>query len=278
MKIAITSDSTIDLTSEIKEKFDIKTVPFSVTLGDTVYLDGDVTPEQIFEYVNKTKILPQTSAVNEYQYDEFFNDLLKKYDAIIHLSFNSKMSCAYANAKRVGDKMENVYIIDTQNLSTAIALLAIKARKLADTGMDAPQIVAQITSLLPYSRCSLILSKLDYLHKGGRCTALQLLGANLLKLKPFFNVENGKLVLKKKYMGRWSEGVKKYLDDLMEMYDEIDKEEVFVSYTTAPHDLVEYLVAKLKTLGFQNVYTSQAGCTISCHCGDNTIGIHFIAK
>lgn len=278
MKIAITSDSTIDLTADIKRQWDIRTVPFTVLLGDEVYIDGEITPEEIFDYVNKTKVLPTTSAVNAYQYEEFFNDTLKEYDAIVHLAFNSKMSCAYQNAKSVAENMENVYIIDTQNLSTAIALLAIKARKLANSGLTPTQIVDEITALLPYSRCSLILSKLDYLHKGGRCSALQLLGANLLKLKPFFNVENGKLILKKKYIGKWSEGVKKYLDDLMTMYDEYDKEEAFVSYTTAPRDLVDYLVAKLKSLGFKNVYTSQAGCTIACHCGENTIGIHFIAK
>lgn len=278
MKIAITAESTIDLKKEIRDKFDIKIVPFSVTLGEQVYKDGEITPEQIFDYVKQSKILPQTSAVNQYQYEEFFTNTLKEYDAIVHLAFNSRMSCAYQNAKAVADNMQNVHIIDTQNLSTAIALLAIKARKLADAGKTPEEIVGEITSLLPYSRCSLILSKLDYLHKGGRCSALQLLGANLLKLKPFFNVEDGKLVLKKKYIGKWSEGVKKYLDELMVMYNEYDKEEAFVSYTTAPDDLVEYLVEKLKALGFKNVYTSQAGCTISCHCGDNTIGVHFIAK
>lgn len=278
MKIAITAESTIDLTNSLKEKFDIHTVPFTVLLGDDMFHDGEIDSQHIFDYVKENKVLPKTSAINEYQYEEFFNDILKNYDAIIHFSLSSEMSSAYNNAKSVSSRLDNVFVVDTRTLSTGIALLAIRARKLADKGLQPTEIVEEINKIVPKTHASFVINKLDYLYKGGRCNALQLLGANLLKLKPFINVENGKMGVCKKYIGKWTECLKKYFDDLMEMYPNIEKDEVFITMTTAPDEIVEYLKDKLEKAGFENINITHAGCTITSHCGENTLGVLFIEK
>ena len=131
MKIAISTESTLDLPKELQKEYDITVVPFTVILGDKSGYDGDITAEEIFEYVDQTGVLPKTSAVNEFQYDKHFTKLLKDHDAVIHISLSSGISSACENAKKAASILKNVYVIDSQSLSTGIALLAIYARKLA---------------------------------------------------------------------------------------------------------------------------------------------------
>lgn len=278
MKIAITAESTVDLTEELKQKYEIKTVPFTVLLGEESYKDGEIDTSLIFDYVKKNKVLPKTSAVNEYQFTEFFGALKKDYDAIIHFSLSSEMSSAYSNAKKVAEAMKGVYVVDSRTLSTGIALLAIKASKLAKEGKTPEEILKIIEDLIPKTHASFVIDRLDYLYKGGRCNALQLLGANLLKLKPFINVEGGKMGVLKKYRGKWVETLRKYFDDLMEMHSEFDKDEVFITYTTATDEIVSELSDKLKKEGFKNINITRAGCTVTSHCGENTLGVLFISN
>ena len=140
MKIAISCETTVDLTKELIDEFDIKIIPFQIFLGDKSYLDGEVTTDEIIDFVTKNKILPKTGAINSYQYEEYFKNILQDYDAIIHFSLSSELSCAYQNAKNVADTMDNVYLVDTRTLSTGIALLALYAKKLVDEGLDAKTI------------------------------------------------------------------------------------------------------------------------------------------
>lgn len=135
MKIAISAESTIDLPKEQLDRFDIHTLPFTLNLGEKSVLDGEIRPEDLFAFTDKTGQLPKTSAVNEYQYREHFKKLQEEgYDAIIHFCLSSGISSAWSNARKVKNEFKNLYIIDTKSLSTGIALLAIQARKLADEG------------------------------------------------------------------------------------------------------------------------------------------------
>ena len=98
MRIALSAESTIDLPRELLEKYDIHTTPFTILLGDEAKLDGEVPVPEIIEYVNKTGVLPKTSAVNQFQFKEHFDNLLKDYDAVIHFSLSSEISVACHNA------------------------------------------------------------------------------------------------------------------------------------------------------------------------------------
>ena len=176
MKIAISAESTIDLPKELLEKYSISTVPFTITLGDVTEKDGEITNDRIIEYVNKYKVLPKTSAVNREQFTEHFGKLLRDYDAVIHFSLSKEMSSAYDNAVNAAKALKNVYVIDTRSLSTGIALLAIDARKLDDTGLSAKEIYERCLARVPYVQASFELKRIDYLYKGGRCIKFELLG------------------------------------------------------------------------------------------------------
>ena len=276
--IAISAESTIDMPEKLLNEFDIHTVPFTVIMGDKDYLDGKIACSEIFKFVTMNKILPMTSAVNEYQFEQHFKNLLKDYDAVIHISLSSKISSAYTNAQNIANKFKNVYVIDSQSLSTGIALLAIKASILAREKDDALSIVKEIENMRKNVQASFILDKLDYLYKGGRCSALSKFGANLLRIKPQIIVKDGAMQVGKKYVGSFNSCAKKYIDDTIAQYPHCDYDVAFFTYTTASDDIIEYAKKKLKDAKFENIFVTNAGATISSHCGPNTLGTLFIHK
>lgn len=276
MKIALSSETTIDLPKSLLEKYNIKTVPFSLLLGNESKFDGEISTDEIIEFVNKTKILPKTGAVNQIQYEEHFSSILKEYDGIIHISTSSEVSSAYNNAVIASKSFKNVYVIDSKSLSTGIALISIYARKLIDNGLDIQEIVEKCKARIPYVQVSFELNRLDYLYKGGRCSMLSLLGANLLKIRPQILVREGKMISGKKYRGSFDNVCKNYVKDTLEMFDNPDLENVFITYTTADNEILDYIAEVLKERGFQNIMITRAGGTITSHCGENCLGILYV--
>ena len=276
MKITISAESTIDCPKELLEAYGIKTVPFTITLGDVSKRDGEVSCDEIIEFVNKNKILPKTSAVNEEQYKEHFNGLLSECDAVVHFSLSKEMSSAYANAKKMAENYKNVFVVDSGSLSTGIALLAIYAAKLAKKGLSACEIYERCVKRVPFVQASFELKRVDYLYKGGRCGVLSYLGANLLKIRPQILVKNGKMVSGKKYRGNYTHVVKNYCSDILETFDNPDLSEAFVTYTTASEEIVSYARQTLIDAGFKNVHITRAGGTITSHCGEDCLGILYI--
>lgn len=275
-KIAISLDSACDLSKELIEKYDFKIIPFGVNLGDKFFYDGEISPEEIFEYADNNKTLPKTNAVNEESFKEHFAKILNDYDAIIHFDISSEMSSAYQNAVNASKNFKNVYVVDSRTLSTAISLEAIYAKKLTETIDDPAKIVELVKKRIPAVQASFVIERLDYLYKGGRCSGLALLGANLLKIRPEIEVLNGNMKNTEKFRGKMADCVTKYCRATLEKYNHPDKSVIFITHSVADKELVDAAKAVVSEYGFENVYETTAGCTVSSHCGKNTLGILYI--
>lgn len=278
MKIVISAESTIDLPKELLDKYNIKTTPFTINLGDELIEDHFGVSKEIFEFVDKSKKLPKTSAVSPDQFKTHFENLKKDYDAIVHVSLSSLISSAYNNACMVAKEMENVYVVDSKSLSTGIALLAIKGKDLIDEGKDAKEIFETLQALTPKVEASFVLERLNYLYKGGRCSALALLGANILKIKPQIILSDGRMIVGKKYMGNMTKVVDKYIDDLLDNNPNPILEHVFITHSSPMPEAEKILTEKLENRGFKSIHNTLAGGTISSHCGPNCIGVLFLNK
>lgn len=275
MKIAVSAESTIDLSKEQLNEFNIHTIPFLVTLGDRCAADGDITPQEIFDYVDKTNQLPRTSALNQYQYIEYFKKLLSSgYDAIIHICLSSKISSTYQNAFLASQDFDNVRVIDSRSLSSGIALLAIYARQLVDANqLNLDEIVRKVERRVPHVQASFVLAKLDYLYKGGRCSALAHIGAKILGIRPQILVVDGGMIPGRKYRGKDNIVVKKYCEDTLELFNNMDKSICFVTATNYDKEIYDLAEEMCRKAGFKKIIRCTAGATITSHCGDRTIGI-----
>lgn len=278
--IIITSDSTTDLSAELKERYNIKTIPLGVNLGDKTYFDGvDVTPDDIYEYHRKTGELPKTTAANLGDLIDFFKPLVDEGNEVIHFSISGEMSSTFNNSRMAAEEVGNVYAIDSRNLSTGAGLLVIAAAEMAKKGMEAEEIVKEIENLIPKVDASFVIDNLEYLHKGGRCSAVAMLGANLLKLKPCIEVKNGSMGVGKKYRGKFGDVLKTYVAERIGDGSDIDLDRVFVTHAGCDMDIVNAVVEDVKKAApFKEVFLTRAGCTISSHCGADTLGVLFIRK
>lgn len=275
--IAISAESTIDLTPEILKKYSISTVPFSIVMGERVSLDGQTDSEAVFAYTKKTGLLAKTSAVNEAQFSEHFGKLLKTHDSVIHFSLSSGISSAFNNAILAAKSHEGkVIVIDTGSLSTGIALLAIYGAELAEKGVPAAEIAENCRKRIPSVQASFALESVDYLYKGGRCSALSSLGANLFHIRPQIIVKEGKMISGKKFRGPMDKWVPEYIKTTLKEFPSPDKTRAFVTYSSAPYEVVEEAVSLMKKAGFKEVLVTKAGGTIACYCGPRCLGVLFI--
>ena len=280
MKIKITSDSTCDLSREQVAKYDVHIMPLAVAMGENNYRDGvDITPEQIYAHVAKGGDLPKTAANNIADYQEVFAKYSKEYDAVIHLNISAEFSSCHQNACLAAEDFENVYVVDSRNLSTGHGLLVIRAYELAEAGKTGAEIAEELRHVADRVDASFILNQLEYLKKGGRCSALAVLGANMLKLKPCIEVKDGKMGVGKKYRGAFDKSMKDYIRDRLADRDDLELDRIFVTHSGIDKELVDLAVNTVRELQpFKEICITQAGCTVSSHCGPDTIGVLYIHK
>ena len=278
MKIAITLDSACDLTPELLEKYDFKTIPFTVNLGGKSFEDGQMDTMDIYNYVDETGTLPKTSAINEESFYNFFSEVRKSYGAIIHFDISSEISSTYQNAVNAAKRVSNVYVVDSRSLSTGISLLAIYAREMSKTVSDPKKIAETVRKMTDKVQASFVVERLDYLYKGGRCSALALLGANILKIRPQIVLQDGKMKPTRKYRGKMARVVSDYCRDMLRDYPNADKRICFITHSRATQDMIDAAREAVQNAGFETVYETIAGGTISSHCGKNTLGILFLNK
>jgi len=279
MKITIAVDSTCDLSQEIIKENDIKIMPLYVNLGDESLKDGiDIVPKDIFDYVEKTGQLPKTSAIPIGEFLDAFEEMKKDSDALIYFSISSGFSSSYQNACLAAEELENVYVIDTKNLSTGEGLIVLKACGMAKAGAEPEEIVKAMNELTEKVDASFVIEKLDFLHKGGRCSAIAHLGANLLNIKPCIEVIDGKMGVGKKYRGKYVAILEKYIADRLADV-QVDDEFAFFTHSESDPEYIKIgYEAVINSGKFKKVYKTEAGCTITTHCGKNTMGVLFIKK
>lgn len=282
MKVKIISDSTCDLSEELLKKYDIAIAPLSVTLGDNTYKDGvEMNVEDIYAYVEKTGSLPTTNAVNLADYIDIFREWKDKgYDGIVHFNISADFSSSYQNACLAAEEFDNVCVVDSRNLSTGQGLVVLRGAELAMEGKTPQEIQEACNAMTPKVEASFVIDKLDYLYKGGRCSAVAALGANLLKLKPCIEVTDGKMDAGKKYRGKWEKVILDYVKDRLEGRDDIDKKRIFITHTRCLDEVVKSVEAEIKSFipDFEEILITTAGATITTHCGPNTLGVLFVRK
>ena len=280
MRVKIISDSTCDLSPELLERYDIAITPLCVIKGGKEFHDGgDITPADIFTHVDGGGELCSTAAVSQFEYTQMFTRYAKEYDEVVQINIGSNFSCCYQNACLAAQEFDNVFVVDSGNLSTGQGLLVVAAAKLAQQGVSGIEIAERVRALVPKVEASFLIERLDYMRKGGRCSTVAALGANLLKLKPCIEVREGKMSVCKKYRGSFEKCIRQYVKERLDGREDIATELVFITHAAADTNVVAAAKEETAQYGsFEEVEETQAGCTVSCHCGPDTLGILFVRK
>jgi len=278
--VVITVDSTCDLSREITERFDIRVIPLTILLGEDSFLDGvDFTADDIYARYRKDGTLPKTSAPGIQQFTDFFTPILESGSEIVHLDISSELSSSYNNACIAASELEGVYVVDSRALGTGLGLLAIEGAECRDRGMSAAEIAGHLLSLVEKVDTSFVLNTLEFMWKGGRCSGVTALGANLLRLKPALEMRDGKLSVYKKYRGNIQSVYRQYIRERLASA-EVRPNHVFV-YDSGeiPEEMIRELTDIVReAVPGAEVHNSKAGCTVTSHCGPQTVGLMFINR
>ncbi len=276
--VVITADSTCDLSPELLERYQIRTIPLTILLGEDSFYDGHAfTPEDMYRRYHQDGTLPKTSAPSVQQFLDFFRPFVDAGCEVVHLDISSELSSSFSTACIAAQELDGVYPVDSRMLSTGVGLLVIEAAECRDRGMDAEEIAAHISSLTDKVDTSFVLDTLEFMWKGGRCSGVAALGANLLHLKPALEMGGGKLGVYKKYRGHIVSVYRQYITERLEGKS-VRPGHVFITNSgeidQAVLDELEALVRSL--IEVKEVHHTTAGCTIASHCGPKTLGVLFL--
>ena len=280
MKFKIISDSTCDLSSELVEKHNITIIPLTVIKNGKNFNDGvNITPAEVFAHVAAGGDLCSTTAVNVGEYAEWFEKYSAEYDGILHINIGSGFSCSHQNACLAAEDFDNVRVLDSKNLSTGQGLIVLKACELAKECSSINELYEKTNAFVEKVEASFLLDQLQYMVKGGRCSSAAALGANLLNLKPCIEVKDGKMGVVKKYRGNYAKCLASYVKDRLASREDLDRKTLFVTMTPINDECRDAVRTAVDTYAdFENIYWTEAGCTVSCHCGPGTLGVLFIRK
>lgn len=278
--VKISADSTCDLSAELVDQYAIEIAPLYIIKDGVSLKDGvEIAPRDIFEHVEKTGKVLTTSAVSVSDYVELFTRMTADGSEVVHINISAEFSACHQNAMLAASEVAGVYPVDSRSLSTGSALLALEAVHRARAGIGGAQIQREIGELTGRVEASFVLERLDYLRRGGRCSALQALGANLLNLKPCIEVRAGKMGVGRKYRGSFEKALREYVRDRLKGRADISTERAFITHAGCAAETVGMVrSAVAEYMPFDDVIETEAGCTISNHCGPRTLGILFFRK
>jgi DegV family protein with EDD domain len=278
--VVITADSTCDLSRELLDRYDIHVIPLTITLGEDTFLDGSgFTPLEMYARYRKDGTLPKTSAVGVQEFIDFFSKFTKEGCSVVHLDISSELSGSFNNACIAASELSGVYTVDSRSLCTGVGLLAIEGAECAARGMCASDIAQHLGDLIDKVDTSFVLDTLEFMWKGGRCSGVTALGANLLHLKPALEMRDGRLSVYKKYRGNIRSVYRQYVKERLASAD-IRPNHVFVTNSgEVPQEIIEELNDMVcAAVPGAEVHNSRAGCTVTSHCGPKTLGVLFLRK
>jgi len=281
-KIILSADSACDLGEELRQRYNVSIYPYHIVLDGKQYSDGiDIHPDDIYEAYRKKGILPQTSAINVSEYYEYFKKFTNEGYEVIHIHLGAALSSSYQNCCTAAEELEGVYPINSGSLSSGIALQVIEAAERIERGMSAADIANEVSALAPKCHASFVLDTLEFMRAGGRCSTIAALGANLLKLKPCIEVDNasGAMSVGKIYRGNLDKVLVQYTEDQLARYSNIKRDRAFITHAGISEDRIEIVRNVLVSRNiFKEIYITRASCTISSHCGPNTLGVLFMTE
>lgn len=280
MSIKIITDSTSDISKEQAEELDITIIPLRVIFEDREYFDGiDITVEQFYERLIRSKNLPTTSQPAPEQFIPCFEAAKENKDTIIVITISSKLSGTYQSAVIARDMVEydNIHIIDSLTVTLGLQLLVRKAVQLRNLGLDTGEMVRTLEQSKGNIKLFALLESLEYLKKGGRLSGMSAFAGGLLNIKPIIEVKDGSVTLAARARGL--SGAYGKLRELISQGGGMDREEeVCIGYSAKKDTMNAFLSQSGEELKLGNYLESPIGSVVGTHAGPGACGVAYFLK
>jgi DegV family protein with EDD domain len=270
---AVVTDSTADLPDEWRARYGIEVVPLKVLFGKESFRDRvDMTDEQFFARLAKSKSLPTTSAPSPGEFAEAYRRLAKDHDGCISIHIGEQLS-ATAEAARVGAASVGgfkVEVVDSETVSMPIAFLCRIAAD-CDTLAEATEAVR---SRVPRSRVLALLDTLRYVEMGGRVSRAQAMIGTMLDLKPLLLVVNKEIKPVDRVRTR-----SRAIPRMVEFFrGEMPVEALAVMHAQAPDEAEEIAGQLRREFPDLEIPVGQIGCVLGTHTGPKALGLTYLKR
>ena len=274
----LSADSTLDMPPELLAQYDIRVIPSYVTMGENTVDDWpNLTQKDLLDFVRQSGQLAKTSAANPGDYENWFRKLRSEGRPVVHVAKSSALSSCWQNACMAAQEVGGVWVVDSRNLAGGTSLTILAALRSGPD--DAAAAAAYMEAYRERIDGSFVIETLEFLRKGGRCSALAALGANILKLRPEIVFDDGVMRVGKKYRGAYRKCVYEYLDDQLAKLPAYETDLVYMNHTIQDPAFLAELKAYVKQkTGCRELIEYPASSAISTHCGPNTFGVFFVKK
>lgn len=279
--IKILVDSASDIFAEEAEELGVSLIPMQIRFGTDEYYDGvNLSHTEFFAKLMQSAELPQTSQINEYRFNEKFEELTADGDDVVAIVLSSKLSGTYECAVRAAEKFGGkVHVVDSMNASAGEKILCLYALRLAKDGATAEQIVEELDRKKSKVRFLAMLGTLEYLKKGGRISSATAAIGKMFSVKPVISIADGAVKMEGKAIG--SKKGSNLLTKFVDMYGiDFDMPYVLV-YSGLSDELLDLYVRdseKLWKNHANDLPRHLIGSTIGTHIGPDGIGVAFFAK
>ena len=274
----IITDSTADLDRILTDLYNIEVLPLTVTMGDRQYKDGlEIETQQIFDYVKAFGEIPVTSPVSVADFVNAFEG----DEEIVYICISSKLSACFQNATQAAEQVgrNRIHIIDSHSMTTSTGVLALRAAEMRDLGVSAVEIEETLTALVPKIRIAVLLDTLDYVRKGGRCSAVTAIVGNILKIRPILEARpDGTIGIRERINGPRSKALMALVDGFKRDLAKIDLRRMFITHTGCPQDVHWVKSELLRASNPEEIHVNIAGAVVSSHTGPNGIAIIYQLK
>ncbi len=278
MALRIITDSSCDLPFSIQKDWNIDILSFHVLFGDNEYIDGqNLNRQQFYRLMSEAPTLPKTAQISPYEFKEVFNPYVQAGDEILVLPISKERSGTYNGAllAKASYTDASIHVVDTLNVTFALALLVEVAVKLRDEGLDAKSIVEKIDELKKRIRLYAVIDDLKYLKMGGRLSSAGAAVGTLLNIKPIISVVGGKVVGIDKARGQKA-GYQSIINYAKK--DGIDNSyPVYFGHSNFPDAMDKLKILAGEQLKMNETRSADIGPVVGTHAGPGAVGLAFIS-
>lgn len=277
-EIQIITDSATDVPKEFLEKHKIPVVPLTVMFGETEYRDNvDLSTEEFYNKLATEKAFPATNQVNPSQFVDVFSDYLNQGKTIIYVGLALRLSGTVQSARLAKEmlKSNEIHIFDTCSASVGAGLQVIRAAEMAEMGLTAPEILAQLEQNREESFGCFVLNSLDHLVRGGRLSRTQGIVGSVLNIKPILKFHNtGEIGVAEKVRSQ-KKAVQVIIERAKETKRDFSELTVAVAHTNN-QELAEQLANQIEAeLQPGRIIIGLVGPTVATHAGPGGVGLFF---
>lgn len=279
-------DSNCELWHTTVKELGLNVIRMPYTLNDKEYFYdmGENTDFDAFFAAMRAGSVPKTSALNEFDYVEYFEPVLARGEDIYYVTFSHAMSGTFTAMESAIAKLKEKYpdreirTIDSKTISLGSGFVTYYAALKYREGATMDELDAYLADLIPHTATYFAVEDLTYLYRGGRVSGVSKVIGGLLNIKPilYFN-EEGKILNIGKVKG-FKKALATLRDYMRAKASELDKYKVFILQAACPEIGEEFAQSLREEFGNIDVSVQPVGPVIGSHCGPGTIGLIFHAK